>query len=168
MDWVEDQFVVTRAQKGEAEGVAPGDRVLKIDGKPDRAGRRGGARLISGATEGGSATDPPAELQPLQAESEADDSSNWSRSARPGTSKIRRPRRAVRPSSRILETYTETRPAEKIAELEPGILYVDLDRVTTKNGTAVVPRLEKAEGHHLRYARLSGPARHSGARAPER
>ena len=39
----------------------------------------------------------------------------------------------------------EPRP-EKIAELEPGILYVDLDRVTDGDWNAVVPRLEKAKG----------------------
>ena len=44
-----------------------------------------------------------------------------------------------------METYTEPRP-EKIAELEPGILYVDLDRVTDADWKAVVPRLEKAKG----------------------
>jgi C-terminal processing protease CtpA/Prc len=44
-----------------------------------------------------------------------------------------------------METYTEPRP-EKIAELEPGILYVDLDRVTDADWNAVVPRLEKAKG----------------------
>jgi C-terminal processing protease CtpA/Prc len=44
------------------------------------------------------------------------------------------------------ETYTEPRPAEKIAELEPGIFYVDLDRMGDQEWTGVVPRLEKAKG----------------------
>jgi C-terminal processing protease CtpA/Prc len=44
-----------------------------------------------------------------------------------------------------METYTEPRP-EKIAELEPGILYVDLDRVTEEDWQGIVPRLAAAKG----------------------
>lgn len=49
------------------------------------------------------------------------------------------------PKYQDIEIYTETRP-EKIAELEPGIFYVDLERITEADWTALVPRLEKAKG----------------------
>jgi len=42
------------------------------------------------------------------------------------------------------ETYTEPRPANKITELEPGIFYVDLDRVTDADWRALAPRLAAA------------------------
>jgi C-terminal processing protease CtpA/Prc len=44
MDWIENQFVVTRVQKGKSEGVAPGDRILKIDGKPTADAAAAGPR----------------------------------------------------------------------------------------------------------------------------
>jgi hypothetical protein len=51
----------------------------------------------------------------------------------------------VPPKYKDIETYTEPRP-DKIAELEPGIFYVDLDRVDEANWKTVTPRLEKAKG----------------------
>lgn len=51
LDWIEDQFVVTRVQTGESEGIAPGDRILKIDGKPIDQAASEGRSLISGATD---------------------------------------------------------------------------------------------------------------------
>src|SRR5436190_20685252 len=50
------------------------------------------------------------------------------------------------PKFKDAETYTEPRPAEKIPELEPGIFYVDFDRVGDKEWTDIVLRLEKAKG----------------------
>src|SRR6185437_15982609 len=109
LDWIEDQFVVTRVQQGKAEGVAPGDRVLKIDGRPIEQAAAEERALISGATE------------------------QWIR-YRSAAELSRGP-----PKFKDMETYTEPRP-DKITELEPGILYVDLDRVTDADWTALVPR----------------------------
>jgi C-terminal processing protease CtpA/Prc len=143
LDWVEGQFVVTRVQKGKSEGVAPGDRILKIDGKPiDRAAAEARS-LISGATEQWiryrsagdlSACNPETRKMSLEIEPFAN----------PGTSKTVE-LACASPKYKDMESYTEPRP-EKIAELEPGIIYVDLDRVTEPDWTALVPRLEKAKG----------------------
>src|SRR5262249_17635326 len=56
-------------------------------------------------------------------------------------------------------TITEPRPA-KIAELKPGIIYVDLDRVTDEDLNKAVPQLEKARGiiFDLRGYPRSGPS----------
>jgi C-terminal processing protease CtpA/Prc len=51
LDWIEGQFVVTRVQKGKSEGIAPGDRILKIDGKPIDQAAADARSVISGATE---------------------------------------------------------------------------------------------------------------------
>ena len=143
MDWIEGQFVVTRVQKGKAEGVAPGDRVLKLDGRAIAVAAGEERALISGATEQwiqhrladelsrckADPTKMTIELEPFAAQ---------------GTSKTVTLSCAP-PKYKDMETYTEPRP-EKITELEPGIIYVDLDRVTDADWTAVVPRLEKAKG----------------------
>ena len=142
LDWIEGQFVVTRVQKGKSEGIAPGDRILKIDGKPiDQAAAEARA-LISGATEQwirwrlagvlstcNSSARMTLEIEPF---------------SHPGSSQTVE-LACGPPKFKDMETYTEPRP-EKIAELEPGILYVDLDRVTEADWNAVVPRLEKAKG----------------------
>jgi C-terminal processing protease CtpA/Prc len=143
LDWIGGEFLVTRVQKGKSEGVGPGDRVLKIDGKPIEQAAAEARALISGATEqwirNRSATelswcDPIGKRMKLEIEPFAN----------PGTSKtvelICGP-----PKFKDVETYTEPRP-EKIAELEPGILYVDLDRVTEADWNPLVDRLGAAKG----------------------
>ena len=142
LDWIEGQFVITRVQKGKSEGIAPGDRILKIDGKPIDRAAADVRSVISGATEqwirfrsatGLSLCNATArmtlEIEPYLS---------------PGTAKTVDLACAA-PKLKDMETYTDPRP-EKIAELEPGILYVDLDRVTEADWNAVVPRLEKAKG----------------------
>jgi C-terminal processing protease CtpA/Prc len=140
---VEDEFLVTRVQKGRAEGVAPGDRVLKIDGRPIAQAAAEERALISGATEGWIRWRLAAELSRCKA-----DVRKMTLEIEPyavqGTSKTVE-LTCGQPKFKDMETYTESRP-EKITELEPGIFYVDLDRVTEADWTAVVPRLEKANG----------------------
>jgi C-terminal processing protease CtpA/Prc len=143
LDWVEGQFLVTRVQAGKSEGVAPGDRILRIDGKPVEQAAAETRALISGATEQWiryrsagelSLCDPTTKRMTLELEPYA----------KRGASKTV-DLACAPPKFKDAETYTEPRP-EKIAELEPGILYVDLDRVTEADWTAAVPRLEKATG----------------------
>jgi C-terminal processing protease CtpA/Prc len=145
MDWVAGNFLVTRVPKGKAEGVAPGDRVLKIDDKPIDQAAAEVRSLISGATDGWIRYRSSSELSTCHA---------GPRTGRivlelepysyPGTSKTVE-LTCVPPRYKDMETYTEPRP-EKISELEPGILYVDLDRVTEEDWQSVVPRLAAAKG----------------------
>jgi C-terminal processing protease CtpA/Prc len=141
--WVEGQFIVTRVQKGKSEGVAPGDRILKIDGKPLEQAAAEVRALISGATGQWIRFRSTAELTLCNADTksikfEIEPFSN------PDTSKTVELACGL-PKFRDMETYTEPRP-ETVAELEPGILYVDLDRIRDAEWKAVVPRLEKAKG----------------------
>jgi C-terminal processing protease CtpA/Prc len=144
LDWVEKQFVVTRVRTGAVEGVAPGDRVLKIDGKPIDEAAAEARSLISAATDGWMRSRTASELSKcnpdtrrMQLELEP--------FAAPGTSKSVVLDCAF-PKFKDPETYTEPRPVEKVAELEPGIFYVDLDRVDDNDWAAAVPRLAAAKG----------------------
>jgi len=143
LDWIEGQFIVTRVQKGKSDGIAPGDHVLKIDGKPIDQAAADARALISGATEQWitfrssgdlSRCDPDKKKMTLELET----------FAQPRTTKTVE-LACQPPKFKDMETYTEPRP-EKITELEPGIIYADLDRVTDEDWKALVPRLEKATG----------------------
>jgi C-terminal processing protease CtpA/Prc len=143
LDWVEGQFLVTRVQAGKSDGVAPGDRILKIDGKPVEQAAAEARALISGATEQWIRYRSAAELSVCNPTTKHMTLEIEPFAAR-GTSKAVELACAP-PMYKDAETFTEPRP-EKIAELEPGILYVDLDRVTEADWTPAVPRLEKAAG----------------------
>ena len=143
LDWVEGQFLVTRVQKGKAEGVAPGDRILKIDGQPIEQAAAETRALISGATEQWIRFRSAGELSTCHA-ADRRMTLEIEPFANPGTNKtIELP--CGPPKFKDMETYTEPRP-EKITELEPGILYVDLDRVTDADWKPLVARLENATG----------------------
>jgi len=142
LDWIEGQFVVTRVQSGKSEGIAPGDRILKIDGKPIDQAAAEARSVISGAT------DQWIRWRSASALSTCNSTARMTLEVEPFSNPGAA--RTVEftcgaPKLKDMETYTEPRP-EKIAELAPGILYVDLDRVTVADWTAVVPRLEKAAG----------------------
>jgi C-terminal processing protease CtpA/Prc len=143
MDFVENEFIVTRVRKGQAEGVSPGDRIVAIDGKAIGEAVPATRAGISAASDGWMRYRAAAELS----------------RCRPGASKmtlelepfVAKEKRTVEldcgaPKPKDPESYTEPRPAEKVAELEPGIVYVDLDRVDQKEFEAAIPRIEKAKG----------------------
>ena len=143
MDWIEGHFVVTRVQKGKADAVAPGDLVLKIDGTAIEQAADKIRPLISGATKHWidyrlaselSTCDPDTKQITLELEPYSSPTNITTVTLPCGN-----------PQNKNPETYTEPRP-DKITELEAGIIYVDLDRVTEQDWTALVPRLEKAKG----------------------
>ena len=145
MDWVAGDFLVTRVPKGAADGVAPGDRVLKIDDKPIAQAAAEVRAQISGATDQWIRYRSASELSTCHAGPHTGrivlDLEPY---AAPGSSKtVELP--CVVPRYKDMETYTEPRPA-KITELEPGIFYVDLDRVTEEDWQSIVPRLASAKG----------------------
>jgi C-terminal processing protease CtpA/Prc len=143
MDWIDGQFIVTQAQPGNSQGVKPGDRILKIDGKPVEQAAVEFRALISGATEQWiryrvagqlAACNPQTgrvtlEIAPF---------------ARPGRSRTVEFACAP-PRYKHMETYTEPR-GETVTELEPGIFYIDLDRLTETHWKALIRRLMKAKG----------------------
>jgi len=143
LEWIEDQLTVTRVQKDASEGIAPGDRVLSIDGKPVEKAAAEARALISGATEQWVRYRMASELRLCNPDTKRI-TLEVERFARPGTSTAVN-LACVPPKPKHMETYSEPRP-DKIAELEPGIFYVDLARVNEADWKAVVPRLENAKG----------------------
>jgi C-terminal processing protease CtpA/Prc len=143
MDWIEGGLVVTQAQLADSKRVKPGDRILKIDGKPVEQAAAKLRALTPGATEQWIRYRLANELiackpQTLKIALEIEPY------ARPGR------RRTVEficvpPRYKNMETYTEPRP-ETVTELEPGIFYIDLDRLTGTHWRALIKRLTKAKG----------------------
>ena len=135
-DWVEGRLIVTNVGPG-AEGTARGDLVTAIDGVP--AGQALAARmaLFSGSEQWTrvralgdllmAAPDQPVALTLTG----ADRTSHVAHLAY----------RETPPEARV----REVRP-EPIAELAPGLLYVDLDRVTADQFRARLADLARARG----------------------
>ena len=142
MDWVRKQAIVVRVSEF-AKDLAAGDRILRIDGKDVEELFAEKAQLVSAATPqylnwrvttdmnicDASRKIMDLEIQPVSA---------------PDTRKTvqllcataaRGPR----------ESPTEARPA-MTAELEPGIFYIDLERITMAAWLELLPKLEKAAG----------------------
>ena len=157
LDWIEGQFLVTRAQAA-AQGIAPGDRVLKIDGKPVDQAAADARALISGATDQWIRSRLASELPVCSGERMALELEPF---AAPGTSKSVDLACGQR-KYKDPETYTEPRPANKITELEPGIFYVDLDRVTDADWRALAPRL--AAAHAIIFDMRGYPSQPAGRR----
>ncbi len=134
--WVENRLVITQVAPQGANGLQPGDVVLKIDGTD--AGEALAAReaLISGATPqwlrymslyylrmGAKDSELKLEVQP--------------RGGQPRTVVLRRDAES--------QALKETRPPQ-VSEIKPGIFYLDLDRIKDEDFQAVMPKLEKAQG----------------------
>ena len=140
LTWVEEALVIADADPHLAPGVARGDAVTAINGRPIAEWRRETARRLSAAT-------PQFMLLRLQAEVvwgavgervvleiEPFDS--------PGTRRrVTLERREVAdPADRPIEI----RP-DKVAELRPGVLYVDLTRLSNaQEWQAALPKMQQA------------------------
>ncbi|HEX4960649.1 MAG TPA: S41 family peptidase [Thermoanaerobaculia bacterium] len=137
-DWVEDQLVVTAVAPGTA-GVARGDVVVSLDGKPARAVLEAREELVSGAT--------PQWRQwvALNALTGGDEGEEVRLALRhpDGTAASVTLRRTL--PNQGWQTVPETRP-EKIAEVKPGIFYVDLDRISDDDFKGALDRLAAAKG----------------------
>jgi C-terminal processing protease CtpA/Prc len=137
-DWVEDQLVVTKVAPDKAGELRRGDVILTIDGRPAREVLATTEELISGATP------------------------QWRRYRGLGQIAQCRQEKQVRLEGRrpTGETFTATVPCslpfdseplqedrpEKIAEVRPGIFYVDIDRVNDDDFKDAVDRLAAAKG----------------------
>src|SRR4051812_15835437 len=145
-DMVENQLVITGVEAGATHGMLPGDRVLAINGKP--------------------AVDALAEIESLTSAA----TPQWlllrsltelSGGQPGGTATLTVQPHAGGPVRTVTVAYTapfgsslgiggfgsptEPRP-EKIAELRPGIFYVDLSRIGDDDLNAAVDRLAAADG----------------------
>ena len=134
--WIENQLVITVVAPGGTEGLKPGDVVEKIDGKPSRAAIEELERFTS------SATPQWARYRALQELRSGSDGSLVALEVRAGSGEHKSITLKRTSSAAAL---AEVRP-EKIAEVKPGIFYVDIGRISDADFTAALPKLEQARG----------------------
>jgi C-terminal processing protease CtpA/Prc len=134
-EWVEDQLVVTQIAAGAGE-LKPGDVVLAIDGRPAREALADAEALISGAT-------------PQWRRWNAIRRLGWGKKDEPVRLEARHSDGSIFTAglTRSLPSpgLEETRP-EKLAELKPGIFYVDISRIEAADLKAALDRLAGAKG----------------------
>ncbi len=138
-DWVENRLVVTAVvpeDEAKADDIRPGDVVVKVDGIPAAEALADVERYISAAT--------PQWRRwcGLQALARGAPDTKVKLELRRDAGKTR----AVTLSCKErAESVEESRP-EQIAELQAGIMYVDIGRVKDEDFIAALPKLEQARG----------------------
>ena len=145
-DWIEDQLVITSVEAGATHGMTAGDRILAINGQPAAAALAEIESLSSAATPQWRRFRALRELA----------------SGLPGgTATLSVQPHAGGPVRTVTVAYTapvgssfgfgglgspeEPRP-EKIAEVRPGIFYVDLSRISDDDFNGALDRLAAADG----------------------
>jgi hypothetical protein len=145
-DWIEGQLVITSVEAGATHGMVAGDRILTIDGRPVAAALAEIEGLTSAATPQWRRFRALGELA----------------AGLPGaTATLAVQPHAGGPVRTVTVAYTapvgssfgfgglgspiEPRP-EKIAELRPGIFYVDLSRIDDNDFQGAVDQLAAADG----------------------
>jgi C-terminal processing protease CtpA/Prc len=135
--WIDDQLVVAEV-KDPSSGIARGDVILRIDGLPAAEALARTESLISAATPQWRRYSALRRLalglkdQPVTFEIEP--------FAAPGT----RSQVTLKRDTPML-TFQDRRP-DKIAEMEPGILYLNINEISDADLDRITPRLEKARG----------------------
>ncbi len=134
--WVENKLVITQIGPQGANGLQPGDVVLRIDGKNVARTLADTEALISSATPQWQRYTALQKLRLGAIDSEVK-LDVQPRTGSPRTVVVRRDAASL--------SLHETRP-EKVSEIKPGIFYLDLDRIKNEDFKAVLPKLEKATG----------------------
>jgi C-terminal processing protease CtpA/Prc len=134
--WVENRLVITQAAPQAGSGLQPGDVVLKVDGKDAAEVLAEKESLISGATPQWRRFRSMTELRMGPKDSEL----KLEVQSPSGT-----PRLVVLKRDHESLAMRETRPPQ-VAEIKPGIFYLDLDRIKDEDVEAVLPKLEQARG----------------------
>lgn len=136
--WVEGRLAITAAVP-EIPEIRPGDVVLEVDGVAAERAVAEAEKRVSGAT--------PGHRRYRALELLA--------SGKEGQPKPLLVQRGEAPPFRVTvlcdapafgPSSARRQHPEKVAELAPGLLYVDLDRITDQDWTAALPRLEQAQG----------------------
>ena len=134
--WIEGRLVITDVASEGANGLQPGDIVLRIDGQPSLNALTERETTISGAT-------PQwRRFIAMQVLAAGPKDSEVKLEVQDANGQVRTV--SVRRTS-ALQNLSETRPP-KISELKPGILYVNLDQIKDEDFQAALPQLEKARG----------------------
>ncbi|PYS32154.1 MAG: peptidase S41, partial [Acidobacteria bacterium] len=136
--WVEGRLVITDAAAEGANGLQPGDIVLKVDGKPSLEVLAEREAFISGATPQWRRYIASHQLRVGVKDSEIKLEVQTQNEPARSVSL----RRNIQAQDKDLQ---ETRPS-KVQELKPGIFYLDLDRIKDEDFQTILPQLEKARG----------------------
>ena len=134
LDWIESKLVVTAADP--ASGAKPGDVIVTVDGTPAPLMLDAAETFVSTATPQWGKVRAMQELfagpqgSPLKLRLERGEPTE----------------RVEVTVSRTVTGYPRLTQAETITEIQPGILYVDLGRITPADFTAALPRLAAAKG----------------------
>jgi uncharacterized protein (TIGR03437 family) len=137
-DWAENQLVITVVKSGASPGVEKGDRVLRINGKAAEDALSNQQQLVSGATPQWilyrallALVECPNAAKTMQLEIEP--------YASPGTS------RSIQLTCGTDNKWNEPRVGV-VAELEPGIMYLDLNNLTEDAWSKAVAAASNAKG----------------------
>lgn len=133
-DWVEERLAIVHAPAD--SDLKPGDVVTKIEGRPAPEEIAQREELISSATPQYRRYVALAEL----AHGVKDSELKLEILSPAGKTRAVKLRRTV-----PFNEFQEKRP-EKIAELKPGVMYVDIDRITDAEFRAARPKLAEATG----------------------
>jgi hypothetical protein len=134
LDWIEGKLTVVAAD--DATGAQPGDVVVMIDGTPAPLMLEAAETFISSATPQWTKARSVQEI--LQG-------------PKGSSLKLRVERGGDAPRvdltvMRTVNSYPPLRRADPIGDLQDGIMYVDLGRVTESDFTAALPKLVEAKG----------------------
>ena len=135
--WIDNQLVVAEV-KDPSSGIARGDVILRIDGRPAAEVLARTESFISAATPQWRRYSALRRLalglkdQPVTFEVEP--------FAAPGTR-----RQVTLKRDTPMLTFRDHRP-DKIAELEPGIFYLNINEISDADLNQITPKLEKASG----------------------
>lgn len=137
-EWIEGRFVVTGIAGAAVGQVSAGDEIVSINGAPAAAALEHAETLISGATPQWKRTRSSFEVLSGQAGQACELTVRP-----PGGTVNRLVRLTYEPATPIA---SDPRPTNAIAELEPGIWYVDVTRAQDKDVDEVLPKLAMAKG----------------------
>jgi C-terminal processing protease CtpA/Prc len=135
-DRIEGRLVIMNAVAEHANGLKPGDVVVKVNNKP-------AARVLEELEENISAATPQWKLKrALETLRYGPKNSEVVLEVVSGTD---RPRTVTVRRDAEYRSLEEIRP-QKVSEVRPGIFYVDIGRVTDDDLRSALPQLEKAKG----------------------
>ncbi len=138
-DWIEEGLVVSQVATDGAEGLQPGDEIVAIDGVPAEEALRRCEMLISGATAGWIRYRALADL------ATGDKGSEIALRVRTAAGEERDVMLARTSPAFGPEALEPIRP-ERVAQLRPGIYYLDLDRISDRDFRSALSDLVEARG----------------------
>jgi C-terminal processing protease CtpA/Prc len=139
-EWIEDRLVVTQVASKGTGSLKPGDVVVKVNGRSAAEALGDQEQLISGATPQWKRYVALIKL----AEGAKDSEIALDILPRSGEAQTLRVRRTLDISG-FIDLRKEALPA-KIEAIKPGLMYVNLGRITDKEFQEALPKLEKAKG----------------------